>query len=881
MSTLGRVRNASSLKYVALAAAAATVASASIHIPERPRLPRSLESTPLGFEPNRGQFEGPAWFVARGRGYTLKLSPAEATMDLGRPEGAAEPVQVRRMVVGGNARAEMRGEAEQPGRSHYFRGNDPASWVTNVPSYARVAEAAIYPGIDLVYHGDADRLEWDFVVAPGTDPARIRLRFEGARPLRLDGNGDLVVETTTGVVRQKKPVLYQEVGSERRTVGGAYDLHGPDEIGFQVAAYDATRPLVIDPELVYSTYVAGCRGRQGVEDVAVDSDGNAYAVGYQPVGCDLEPSHAWVVKFGPDGTRLASTKFGGWGATVDAATGVALDAAGNVYVTGWSDWRQPGGPPQFPTTPDALQPTNAGVRDAFVTKLDPALGNILYSTLLGGSGDDIGTDIAVGDMGTVYVAGQTASTDFPVANPAQPFPGGGQDAFIAALDLAASNLVFSSYLGGSGDDSPARLAKAGSAIVLAGTTSSPDLPVRSGDAAGPFQPSFGGGSSDAFVARYSCAGTLDYLTYLGGSDRDEAYGVAADASGFAYVTGGTASPDYPTLNPVQPSLSFPPEGDAFVTKLDPAGSGLAYSTYLEVGGDVAACVFPPGKPPGYPPPYGSPCGGIAVGGCGEVYVTAQGVFVAKLDAWGASRVYTFNGYGGNAIVLGPAGDIVVSGKGQAETLRLFPTANASDPYLDWYESELGTLTKLTDRPNPSAQFEQDDPRIAYKGTWEIESPENSGGTAARSMEAGAQAVITFDGTGIQLIGERGPSAGIVRVSLDDNPLQQNLSLDTYAAPVEARSLLLSFDGLGAASPHTLKLEVAGTQGRRSTGAWISVDGFNVLGGPEPSPSPSPTPTPEPTPTPTPEPTAKPLVPSPLPSLPPLPLPRPTPPLRLR
>jgi hypothetical protein len=839
----------SPLKYIAAAATVALAGSASIHVrslrngfhetahsTDPIRRARMLQSAPLGFEPNRGQFEGPARFVAHGPGYTLNLSPTEATMDLGRPEGAAEPVQVRMKVVGGNARAEMRGEAEQPGKSHYFRGNDPARWVRNVPSYARVAEAAIYPGIDLVYHGDADRLEWDFVVAPGTDPARIHLRFEGAQPLRLDGNGDLVVETTAGVVRQKKPVLYQEVGSERRTVGGAYDLIGPDEVGFQVAAYDATRPLVIDPELVYSTYVAGCRGRQGLEDVAVDSDGNAYATGYHPGGCDQEPSQAWVVKFAPDGTWLASALFGGFGGTIDVATGVGLDAESNVYVTGWTNWSRPDGPPPFPTTPGAFQTTNAGERDAFVTKLDPALSSILYSTFLGGSGDDVGTDITVGETGRVYVVGRTASADFPTAKAVQPYPGGGQDAFVTALDLAASSLVYSTYLGGSGDDSPARITRAGSALVLAGTTNSPDLRVRSGNARGPFQASFGGGSSDAFVARYSCSGTLDYLTYLGGSDRDEAYGVAADASGFAYVTGGTASLDYPTRKPLQPSLSFPPEGDAFVTKLDPVGSRLAYSTYLEVGGDVAACVQPPG--PG--PSFGNKCGGITVGRNGEAYVTAKGVFVAKLRASGASRVYTFNGYGGDAIVRGPAGDIVVSGKGPAGTLRLFPTANASDPYLNSYEVELGTLTRLTDGPNPSAQFEQDDARIAYSGTWEIESsPENSGGTAARSMEAGAQAVITFSGTGIQLIGERGPSAGIVRVSMDDDVFRQNLSLDTYAAPAEVRSLLVSFNGLVGPSPHTLKLEVAGTQGSRSTGTWVSVDGFNVLGAPEPSPSPSP------------------------------------------
>lgn len=877
MDVLASARSIGPVKYVAVAAMAGTAVWTAIHIRSlheasagdahstgRLGLGRMIESAPLGFEPNRGQFEGPARFVAHARAYTLALSPTEVTMDLGRPEGAHEPVRVRMKVLGANPGAGMRGGGEQPGKSHYFRGNDPARWLRNVPSYARIAAEGVYPGIDLVYHGRADAFEWDFVVAPGRDPGRIRVRFEGAGPLRLDGSGDLLVETAAGIVRQKKPELYQDVEGERRKVGGAYALHGPDEVGFQVAPYDATRPLVIDPEVVYSTYVAGCRGRQGTVGVAVDSAGNAYAVGYHPGGCDRETSQAWVVKFGPDGTRLASALFGGLGATRDVATGVAVDAGGNVYVTGWSDWSSPGGPPPFPTTPDAFQRTNAGVRDAFVTKLDTDLATILYSTLLGGGGDDIGTDIGVDDVGTVYVVGRTASANFPTANAAQPAPGGGQDAFVTALDLATSSLVFSTYLGGSGDESAARLTRASSAIVLAGTTSSPDLPVGSGDPAGPFQAVFGGGPSDAFVARYSSSGTLDYLTYLGGSDRDEAYGVAADASGFAYVTGGTASPDYPTQDALQPALSHPPEGDAFVTKLDPAGSRLAYSTYLEVRGDVAACVLPPAPDP----PFGNPCGGIAVGGNGEAYVTANGVFVAKLAASGASRVYAFNGFGGNAIVLDSRGNTVVAGKGLWGGLPLFPTANASDGYPDLYESELGTLTRLTDCPNPSASFEEDDPRIAYTGSWETDSSgENSGGAAVRSTEAGAQAVITFRGTGVQVIGERGPAGGIVSVSLDSDSFRQNLSLDTYASPAEARSLLLSFSQL-VAGEHTLTLEVTGTRSSRSAGTWASIDGFNVLGAPEPKPTPTPTPTPEPT--------ATPLLPSPLPIFPPLPTPPPLP-----
>jgi hypothetical protein len=789
----------------------------------------------LSFEPNRGQFEGPARFVGLGPGYRVSLSPREATLDLGRPQASAQPVRVRMTLVGGNPASEMRGGRELESKSHYFSGSDPQRWHRNVPNYRRVEYPGVYPGIDLFFHGEQGELEYDFVLAPGADPGQIRLRFEGGRRIRLEGNGDLVIETAAGDVRQRKPVLYQEIKGERRSIGGRYTLHGRHEVGFRVASYDASRSLVIDPVVVYSTYYGGCRGRQGINDVAVDAAGNAYAVGNYPWDCDRGSPQAYVAKFSPEGTRLAGATFGGWFG--DAPTGVALDASGNVYVTGWSEQVFPG-PPQFPTTANALQPGNAGGRDAFVTKFDPTLGSILYSTLLGGTGDDVGADLEVDASATAYVAGRTTSLDFPTASASQPVLAGGQDAFVAALDATGSALVYSSYLGGSGDETVARLARMDSSVVVAGATSSTDLEARTADPAGPFQPSFGGGTADAFVARYCSAGQLEYLTYLGGSGRDEAYGVATDAFGFAYVTGGTSSPDYPTAAALQPSLSFPPEADAFVTKLAPTGGSLAYSTYLQVGGDVAEC-FALGSPL-----VAAPCGGIAVGPGGEAHVTAKRVFAVRLDASGTSRTDTFNGFGGNAIALGGGGECIVSGRlAFSPPSQLYPTVNAFRSQLASYEDETGTLARITEAPNPNAAVEQDDPRIAYTGAWEtVSSAEASGGSLARSAESGAKAVLTFDGTGIQLIGRRDASSGIVRVSLDQDPFRQNLGLDTYASPAEPRSLLVSFSGLNQGQ-HTLVLEVAGAHGGRSAGSWVTIDGFSVLGAPAPGPSRAPTPLP--------------------------------------
>jgi hypothetical protein len=532
-------------------------------------------------------------------------------------------------LVGANTRAKVAGVDPLPGKTNYFIGNDPTKWRTNIPTYARVRYRSVYPGVDLVYYGHQGQLEYDFVVAPGADPRQIALdvgaglalpeRATQAAPLRIDRDGDLVVGIEGGEVIFHKPVVYQPAESRqssvvssqlqgttdqgqrtRHVLDGKFVFTGRNKVSFEVASYDRRRPLVIDPVIVYSTYLGGCDGDSG-SGIAVDSAGSAYVSGMTesfdfPTKNPFQPhnngypysSNAFVTKFDPTGQALVySTYLGGSG--TDGASGIAVDSSGHAYVTGSTESTD------FPTKNPFLPHLRCsfdGCSNAFVTKFDPTGTALVYSTYLGGSGvppyfSDRATGIAVDSSGHTYVTGQTSSTDFPTKNPFQPHLGTPYgNAFVAKFDPSGQALVYSTYLGGSGiyvdGDSGSGIAvdSAGHAYVT-GTTSSTDFPTKD-----PFQPHLGGipcrfnSCINAFVTKFDTAGqALIYSTYLGGSYLDAGYGIAVGASGNAYVTGYTASNNFPTQNPFQPHLrSF--LGNAFVTKFDPSGQALIYSTYL-------------------------------------------------------------------------------------------------------------------------------------------------------------------------------------------------------------------------------------------------------------------------------------------------------------
>jgi len=523
---------------------------------------------PLAFEVNAGQGDPSARFLAHGHGYTLALTPTEALLSLtaptavvsrhDRPAGASPSPPLLSAVhfrfPGANPAVAMRGEEALPGIVNYLVGNDPTRWHTHIPTTAKVRYTDLYPGVDLVVYGtESDAWEYDVIVAPGADPAAFALSMEGATGVTLDATtGDLVLGTAVGAIRQRAPVLYQEVGGERQGVMGGYAMREDGTVGFAVGEYDRLLPLVIDPTLAYSTYLGGSGDDIGL-GIAVDAGGNAYVTG----GTDGD---AFVTKLDGSGARLYSTRFGGGN---DQGASIAVDTSGNAYVTGSTQSTN------FPVTDGS---TPSGLSDVFVAKLN-GIGALVYSTRFGGNDTDFGNGIAVDTSGNIYVTGETSSTNFPVTD-GSTYGGHRSDAFVAKLDGSGTR-IYSTHLGGSGDDNGAGIAvdTSGNAYVT-GFTSSTNFPVTNGSTCG-----CRNGDADAFVTKMDGSGVRVYSTFLGGSSDDRGRGIAVDTNGNAYVTGSTLSKNFPVTDG-----SMLSGGDAFVTKLDRSGR-LVYSTYLGGRGD--------------------------------------------------------------------------------------------------------------------------------------------------------------------------------------------------------------------------------------------------------------------------------------------------------
>jgi len=562
----------------------------------------AFSQVPLMFE--AGGTAAGRRFVCRGSGYAVSLQPTEVTLALpqitteeskgrfdrrvGRHRAALGTAvsTLRVRLVGANPNAPASPLEALPTRINYFLGNDPKAWRTNVPTFARIRYDAVYPGIDLVYYGNQRQLEYDFVVASGGDPRQINLAIEGVRALTLDASGDLVLRAGTGEMRLRAPIAYQDVDGRRRAVPCRFVLDGRTAT-FHVGDYDPRRPLVIDPILAYSTYLGGA-GPERAWSVTVDSAGAAYVTGETfstnfPVLNGLDPTFngdpadtnnvlkdVFVAKLDPTGTNLVFATYLG-GVKDDVGFDLALAADESLWITGATFSEN------FPVTPDALstnlhgKATSGAYRyDAFVAKLAANGSALVYSTYLGGSGHDNGISLALDGAGNVCVTGSTESDDFPTNGVASTF-GGKTDAFVTVLTPNGNPLLFSVYLGGSEVDSGEALAVDSlGQIVVAGRTESIDFPVTNA-----YQSELAGGK-DGFVTKY---GFERVSTYLGGSGDDWIYGLDVDAGGQIYVTGWTASQDFPTNHALFGTNSSNLR-DAFVTKFDPSGTNLVYSTYL-------------------------------------------------------------------------------------------------------------------------------------------------------------------------------------------------------------------------------------------------------------------------------------------------------------
>ena len=556
-------------------------------------------TVPLAFEPNTGQADASVRFVSRGAGYTLLLTPDEAVLAL---RGAAGDVSLLRMTLPGAQRpARIDALDELPGKINYFVGNDPTQWRTNVPTYARVKYEGVYPGVDLIYYGNERELEYDFVVAPGADPKAITLAFDAPDAIAVEPGGDIVLRSAGGELRLRRPNIYQVVNGVRMPVAGDYVIKSRDRVGFRLAAYDRSQPLVIDPVLVYASYLGGNKTDRAF-GVAADGAGNAFLTGdtistnfpvkapspsspYQSSLARNATTDCFITKVNTSATFGASLVYSTYlgGSGNDQCLGIAVDAGGNAYVTGQTFSSN------FPAT--ALSTSNRGTSDVFVVKLNPTGSALVYSVFMGGSADDAGFAIAVDGAGQAYVAGMTTSTNFPIVGGAQTAIGDPSstalgDAFVAKINATGTALLYSTYLGGQAADEARGIAvdNAGNAYV-AGTTASTNFPATLGAHSGP---------SDAFVAKINTgttgAGSLVYSTYLGGSCGEQGRAIAVDTSGSAYVTGQTFSTDFPGASAFgfQTTLGEAAgpcgaTGDAFVAKLTASGA-LAYSSYLGGGG---------------------------------------------------------------------------------------------------------------------------------------------------------------------------------------------------------------------------------------------------------------------------------------------------------
>ena len=688
---------------------------------ERARVNKAYGKLPLSFEENRGQADSRVQFLSHGQGYRVFVTTTETILVLRQPptltsslvensaaaytghaDGAGEmpPTVLTVRLIGGNSEAPSEGLEELPGKVNYFIGNNPERWQKDVRTYRKVVSSNVYPGIDMVHRGYQRQLEYDFVVAPGADPDDIRLSFSGMQKMHLDTGGDLVLTTPAGEIRQHKPYIYQEKAGVKQAVAGGYVLKDRNEIAFAVGSYDASLPLVLDPVLAYSTYLGGNVNDEG-RGLAVDAAGNAYIAGvtaspstFPRVGGIPTVNgglDAFVSKLNAVGDTLIYSTFIGDEAS-ESANAIAVDDSGHAHVTGFTR------SPNFPTTSGGYRRViNAGNFSAFVTRLNANGNALVYSTFLGGNttsppGGFVrqeGLGIAVDSTGHSYVAGWTTTADFPQLNAYQASNAGQIDAFLTKLNTnaaGAASLIYSTYLGGGGTDHGIGIAvdSLGHAYVTGRTDS--------GDGTAPF-PTFNAvqgtlaGGVDAFVAKVdtmvSGVGSLVYSTYLGGGLTENPNlpwpgGIAVDSTGHVYVTGSTNSwsssaiPFPTTPDAYQATTVGVGDLDAFLTKLNPAGTGIVYSTFFGgTGNDVGR--------------------GVAVDSTGHAYLTGEAgsndfpnrnavqpvfgggpvdAFVAKIDTdapGDASLLYsTFLGGSdaelGFGIALDSGGNAYVTGK---------------------------------------------------------------------------------------------------------------------------------------------------------------------------------------------------------------------------
>lgn len=880
-SSSGRGFRLSSVSYRSVLAAAFVTASFAVSsgleasASGQVTAAKAFGKMPLAFEENKGQTDAQVRFLSRGNGYSLFLTDTAAVLSLHggtaptgrsgkRPfdlvakmaaarESLGTTDVVRMELAGATHGSRVTGADQLPGTSNYFIGNDPAKWRSSVPTFAKVQYEGVYPGVDLVYYGNQSQLEYDFVVAPNASPKPIRLLFDGAQNLRLETNGDLAVIAESGQVVLHKPVVYQTIDGKREPVEGSFTLLAKNTVGFRLGEYDTTKQLIIDPVLAYSTFLGGSSFDLGTA-VAAGSDGSAYIVGitssldfpvsagaYQSTqnSADLDgvfTFEAFVSKINPAGTALVySTYLGGsgtgttqdrinFGDVGDFAYSIAVDSAGNAYVAGGTFSTD------FPVTSGAFQSTDKGsangVPNGFVTKLNPAGTALVYSTYLGGTGlpnidgtedfflgNGVGGDfcfhIVVDGSGNAYVTGETSSPDFPLSSNAfqninMGFGNKVANAFVTKLNPTGSALIYSTFLGGSYGEAGTGIAvdSAGNAYVT-GASFSSDFPVIGGA----IQPTNLGTPnllSNGFVSKFNPTGSaLIYSTFLGGTGNpgrstgdsdnlgDLGANIALDSAKNAYVSGYTYSKDFPVttgaFQSTNKAADAQDESTLFVSKINPSGTSLVYSTYLGGTGsdqtgpsgmvlDASGNVYLTGETEStdFPVTAGafqptSYCGN------GSQFISSQSAFVTGLNPTGTALVYSSylggsgypfystlsgsTGYDcadiGEGIALDSNGGLYVAGTAVSPdfptTASALQTTNKSafetafiTKFALGSNTGNGTITGLNTNGNPRA------PASTAVFTAHVQSISGKGipsGTVTFSVDGVAAPAVTLDNTG--------------------------------------------------------------------------------------------------------------------------------------
>ncbi len=562
------------------------------------KLQQQFGNIPLYFIQNKGQVAPDIQYYEKGQGHTtyftkdgviLHLSKSRSSRSMAQGAQSSEyQEQIRLFPLNANKNPEIISDGELAGRVNYFLGNQPEKWRANVPAYKSVVYQNVYPGIDIQFYGNNHQLEYDIIVQPDADPSEVLLAYEGVKGLKVAPNGALEILLQEGKLVQKKPYIYQEVQGKRVEVPGVFkivnqtasDAEDTFTYRFEVASYDQSLPLVIDPIIDYSSYLGGASDDYGYH-IAQDSTGNLYVTGNTsstdfPVTGALQGSLAggsdiFVAKINAAGSALVyATYFGG--NNEDTAWGIDVDSSGNVFLTGETSSTD------FPTV-GPIQGINGGGTDVFVTKINAAGSVIDYSTYLGSTASDSGRDIAVDSSGNAYITGGTNSISYPTVNPIQATRSGSYDAFVSKINPSGSALIYSTYVGGESLDFANGIAVDNTNnVYLTGRTNSYFFPTVT-----PFQSAFALGLYDAFVAKINAAGSAyDYATYLGGAASDIGNDIAVDASGSAYIIGQTHSVNFPVSSSIQGKQA---SWDIFVTKLNVSGTALMYSSYLGGDGD--------------------------------------------------------------------------------------------------------------------------------------------------------------------------------------------------------------------------------------------------------------------------------------------------------